>query len=184
VHGDRVMVIDAPRPLTREHEKADALITNKHDVTLLMRFADCVPIFLYDPVKQVIGIAHAGWMGTVKKIGLKTVQKMETVFGVNPGDVLAGIGPSIGPNEYEIGDDVIEAVRVAFPDDVEDLLLKKQNGSVHLDLWSANRLALIEAGVARIEIAGISTAAHTDDWFSHRAENGKTGRMGALIALR
>ncbi len=184
VHGDRVMVIDAPRPLTREHEKADALITNKHDVTLLMRFADCVPIFLYDPVKQVIGIAHAGWMGTVKKIGLKTVQKMETVFGVNPGDVLAGIGPSIGPNEYEIGDDVIEAVRVAFPDDVEDLLLKKQNGSVHLDLWSANRLALIEAGVERIEIAGISTAAHTDDWFSHRAENGKTGRMGALIALR
>jgi len=184
VHGERVMVIDKPRPLEEEHEKADALITAKDDVTLLMRFADCVPIFFYDPVRRVVGITHAGWMGTVKKIGLKTVNEMIRVFGCDPGDVIAGIGPSIGPDEYEVGENVIEAVRMAFPDDAEKMLFKKQNGSLHLDLWEANRLALVEAGVGRIEIAGISTAAHTGDWYSHRAEKGKTGRMGALIALR
>ena len=184
VHGDRVMVIDKPRPLEQEHEKADALITAKGDVALLMRFADCVPIFLYDSVQHVVGIAHAGWMGTVKKIGLTTVQEMTREFGCKPGDVIAGIGPSIGPDEYEVGENVIEAVRKSFPGDAEGLLLKKQNGSVHLDLWEANRLALFEAGVRRIELAKISTAANTDDWYSHRAENGKTGRMGAVIALR
>ena len=154
------------------------------NVTLFMRFADCVPVFLYDPVRRVVGIAHAGWLGTVKKIGFKTVQEMTNVFGCNPADVLAGIGPSIGPDQYEVGENVIGAIREAFPEDADALLLKKQNGAVHLDLWAANRLALIEAGVEHIEIAGISTAAHTDDWYSHRAENGKTGRMGALIALR
>jgi len=184
VHGDRVMVIDEPRPLAQEHEQADALITAKDGVTLFMRFADCVPIFLYDPVMRVAGIAHAGWMGSVKKIGLKTVQEMTRAFGCKPGDVMAGIGPSIGPEEYEVGENVIEAIREAFPQDVDELLIKKQNGSVHLDLWTANRLALVEAGVRQIEIAGISTAAHTNDWYSHRAENGKTGRMGALIALQ
>jgi purine-nucleoside/S-methyl-5'-thioadenosine phosphorylase / adenosine deaminase len=184
VHGDRVMVIEKPRPLEQNHAKADALITSHGNVTLLMRFADCVPIFLYDQVRRVVGIAHAGWMGTVKKIGLKTVQEMTRVFGCKPGDVMAGIGPSIGPDEYEVGENVIEEVRKSFPDDAENLLLEKQNGSVHLDLWEANRLTLVEAGLGRIEIAGISTAAHTDDWYSHRAENGKTGRMGALIALR
>ena len=184
VHGDRVMVIDEPRPLTQEHEQADALITAKDGVTLFMRFADCVPIYLYDPVRRVAGIAHAGWMGTVKKIGAKTVQEMTRNFGCKPGDVMAGIGPSIGPDEYEVGENVIEAIRDAFPDDVDTLLFEKQNRSVHLDLWAANRLALVEAGVRQIEIAGISTAAHTNDWYSHRAENGKTGRMGALIALQ
>lgn len=184
VHGDRVMVIDEPRPLMHEHEQADALITAKDGVTLFMRFADCVPIFLYDPVMRVAGIAHAGWMGSVKKIGLKTVQEMTRTFGCKPGDVMAGIGPSIGPEEYEVGENVIEAIREAFPQDVDELLIKKQNGSVHLDLWTANRLTLVEAGVRQIEIAGISTAANTNDWYSHRAENGKTGRMGALIALQ
>lgn len=184
VHGDRVMVVEKPRPLAQDHEKADALITAKRDVTLLMRFADCVPVFFYDPVKCVVGIAHAGWMGTVKKIGLKTVQEMTRVFGCKPGDVLAGIGPSIGPNEYEVGENVVSAIQVAFPGDTDELLIKKQNGSVYLDLWAANRLALVEAGVQKIETAGISTAANTADWYSHRAENGKTGRMGALITMR
>ena len=91
---------------------------------------------------------------------------------------------TIGPEEYEVGENVIEAIREAFPQDVDELLIKKQNGSVHLDLWTANRLTLVEAGVRQIEIAGISTAANTNDWYSHRAENGKTGRMGALIALQ
>jgi hypothetical protein len=178
------MVVDAPRPLEQEHEKADALLTANREVTLLMRFADCVPVFLYDPVQQVVGIAHAGWMGTVQKIGLKTVQEMTRSFDCKPADIMAGIGPSIGPQEYEVGEDVIAAVRTVFPGEVDALLLEGENGSVHLDLWAANRLTLIEAGVKQIELAGISTAAHTDDWFSHRAENGKTGRMGALIALR
>ena len=184
VHSDRVLVVDKPRPLDQEHIKADALITDKSHVTLLMRFADCVPVFFYDPVRIVAGIAHAGWMGTVKKIGLKTVQAMQSHFGCNPRDILAGIGPSIGPDEYEVGSDVINAVKRAFPGNDSKLLLNKRNGSVHLDLWKANQLTLAEAGVIHIEIAGISTAGNIQDWYSHRAENGKTGRLGALIAIQ
>jgi YfiH family protein len=183
VHSDRVVTARVPRPLDQEHEKADAIITDKRDVTLLMRFADCVPILLYDPVRHVTGIVHAGWKGTVMKIAMVTVAEMQRVFGCNPADVLAGIGPSIGPKEYEIGTDVVEQVRCAFPDSA-DTLLWKVNAHFHFDLWEANKLALTEAGVGHVEIARISTAVNTKDWYSHRAEKGRTGRFGALIALK
>lgn len=184
VHGDRIVVVNSPRPLEQRHEKADAIITSSNEVTLLMRFADCVPVFLYDPTKNVIGIVHAGWMGTVKKIVLKTVQEMNRIFGSMPGNILAGIGPSIGPEQYEVGADVIKETRRAFPEEVDRLLISKQNGTAYLNLWEANRIVLMKAGVQKIEVAQISTAANTHDWYSHREEKGKTGRFGALIALR
>jgi YfiH family protein len=183
VHSDTVIAVDTPRPLQHEHEKADAIITANPQVTLFMRFADCVPILLYDPVWHVTGVVHAGWMGTVKKIPVATVAEMKRIFGCRAEDLIAGIGPSIGPDEYEIGLDVIRQVESAFPNGADELLLRA-NGRIHFDLWQANKLALAEAGVEKIEIAKISTASHTEDWYSHRAEKGKTGRFGALIALR
>jgi polyphenol oxidase len=183
VHSADVIVADNPRPLDHPHIKADAIITNRVGVTLFMRFADCVPIFLYDPIKNVVGIVHAGWMGTVKRITSRCVESMITTFGCSPEDIQAGIGPSIGPDHYEVGENVIKAVHDNF-DHVVNQVLKNRNGSMYFDLWAANRLLLDQAGVKLIKIAGQCTACDVDHWYSHRAEKGKTGRFGALIALK
>ena len=114
VHSDIVITVEKPRGLDNDPVKADAIITKNPKVTLFMRFADCVPIFLYDPVMNVVGMVHAGWEGTVKKIASITVQAMQEQFGCNPQDILAGIGPSICATHYEIKQDVADQVRMAF----------------------------------------------------------------------
>jgi YfiH family protein len=182
IHSSRVVVADAPR---REQPiiQADGIITRSTDVTLLMRFADCVPILGYDPARRAIGIAHAGWKGTLDKTGPAMVEAMSSHFGSRPKDIRIVLGPSIGPDHYEIGQDVISGVMDVFEGQAE-AVLQHRNGQTSLDLWTANRLLLEGVGVEDIEIAGICTACHPDDWFSHRAEKGRTGRFGALIALR
>lgn len=160
----------------------DGLITNTRGIPLMLRFADCVPILLYDPMHRAIGIAHAGWRGTVAHVLTKTVNEMRAAFGTNPRDLIACIGPSIGPCCYEIGADVQEKVERAYPDTYELLLHK--NGSTHLNLWQANASQLRALGVEQIEIAKVCTADHTHDFYSWRRENANTGRFGALIALR
>jgi len=182
VHSAEVVTTVAPHYSRPPEFKADAILTDKPDVTLFMRFADCVPILLHDPKRQVVGIVHAGWQGTVKKILREVVNRLQNNYGSNPADLLAAIGPSIGPDHYEIGPDVIERVRAAFDGDAEGLL-ESRDGGVHLDLWKANRVILEQAGVENVEVAGLCTACHPDDWYSHRAQKGKTGRFGALIAL-
>jgi YfiH family protein len=148
-----------------------------------MRFADCVPILLYDPENSVVGIVHAGWQGTVKKIVQATVQKMVENYGSEPVEIRAVIGPSISAHHYEVGPEVVHQVHDAFGKTAEHLL-PSQNGSPHFDLWRANQHLLEQAGVEKIEISGLCTACLPDDWYSHRGEAGKTGRFGALIALR
>ncbi len=182
VHSAAVEVVRAPRgdgPLVQ----ADALVTDRPEVTLFMRFADCVPILLFDPVRAVVGIVHAGWLGTVRQVTRATIETMVRTYGCRPQDLRAGIGPSIGPDHYRVGDEVADQVRSAFPQ-TAPALLTARDGAIHLDLWAANRLQLEQAGVESIETAGICTACHVDDWYSHRAENGRTGRFGGLVALR
>lgn len=182
VHGITTACADRPRPLNAPHQKADIILTDKPEITLFMRFADCVPIFLYDPIQRVIGIVHAGWLGTVKKAAGQAVRQMAAVYGCLPANIIAGIGPSIGPHHYEVGEDVVRSVKSAFIED-SFRLLQEINGSYFFDLWSANRLNLEHEGVKTIETAEICTACNTSDWYSHRAEQGKTGRFGALLAM-
>ncbi len=182
VHGDRVFCTDGPRDPGTSHQKADAIITNRHNIVLLMLFADCVPIILYDPVQKAIGIAHAGWKGTVLKVAARAVEKMGICYGSQPANIRAVIGPSIGPDHYTVGSDVIQSVRDSFGL-VADDFIRSNNREVKLDLWEFNRFILEHAGVEHIEVAGICTACHTKDWFSHRAENGRTGRFGVLVGL-
>jgi YfiH family protein len=138
---------------------------------------------VHDPRNGVVGIAHAGWMGTLRDVATTTINAMKKNYGSNPADILACIGPSIGPDHYEIGADVILQVMQTFGDESE-ALLASHNGKIHFNLWETNRRLLERAGVGQIEISGICTACHTDDWFSHRAEKGRTGRFGALICLQ
>lgn len=182
VHGREVVCVEAPRSPDAPHLKADAILTNRPEVSLFMRFADCVPVLLVDPERRVAGIVHAGWQGTVKRAPQAAIEVMGGCYGSRPEDVRACIGPSIGPDHYEVGPEVAAQFQSSFGSRAAELL-SLRDGRYHLDLWAANRLTLQECGVKQIEVSGICTTCHLDDWYSHRGENGKTGRFGALLAL-
>ena len=179
VHGTEVVVVAAQPgdPLTQ----ADALITNERSVTLFLRFADCVPILLFDPVRRVTGIAHAGWRGTVAGMAQNVVRAMVAKYGCIAADILAGIGPAVGPARYEVGAEVADAARAAFPHESD--ILQVRAGKTYLDLWTANAAALRSAGVSSIEVAQLCTAENNNEFFSHRGDNGQSGRFGALIGM-
>ena len=183
VHGAESICAVTPRPDSEPTQKADIIFTDKPNLTLYMRFADCVPILMHDPKKNIIGIGHAGWMGTLRGVATAMVETAAQQYGSKPEDIIAGIGPSIGSDHYEVGTDVIEQAQQKFQGELDQVLIPQPNGRIHFDLWRANQLLLEKAGVSNIEIAGICTACNTQDWFSHRAEKGHTGRFGALIAL-
>lgn len=181
VHGAEVArVTQADNGTWVEH--VDGLITDEPGCVLSMNFADCTPIFLYDPRRRAIGLGHAGWRGTVVDLPGAMVRSMAEQFGSDPADLVAAVGPCIGPCCYEVGDEVIDSVRTAFaaPDE-----LLRQNGGPrpHFDLPEANRRNLSAAGVKSIELSNYCTACHTDLFFSHRAEKGRTGRFGTVFAL-
>jgi YfiH family protein len=131
----------------------------------------------------VIGIAHAGWRGTVQGIGGQMIRLMVETYGCVPHQIRAAIGPSIGPDHYQVGDEVVEAVRAHFGT-LEGLVsYDAWDYSAYLNLWAANELDLRRSGVNHVEVAGICTACHTDEFYSHRAEQGKTGRFAGVISL-
>ena len=182
VHSTDVIWTSGNRPASVRHRKADAILTDRSEVTLFMRFADCVPIILHDPVKHVAGLVHAGWLGTVGGIVRETIQAMQFAYHSQPENILAVIGPSIAQHHYEVGSEVIEQVEDAFGDTAGEFLDHKGE-KANFDLWGANRYQLEAMGITKIEVTGICTACNLQDWFSHRGEKGNTGRFGALIAL-
>lgn len=182
VHGSRVALV---RPDDRGQviPATDALITDAPSVALMLRFADCLPVLLYDPVRRAIGLAHAGWRGTVKGIVAKTVSAMVEAYRSRPADIVAGLGPCIGPCCYQVGAEVIELVKARF-NHWQGLLRPQGDGSLHFDLWEANRRQLVELSVKGIEVSQLCTACRTDDFFSHRAEEGRTGRFAVILGMR
>lgn len=188
VHGREVAVLDhhAAAEGARDFRclgQADAIITDQVGFVLMTLYADCVPVYLYDPVKHVAGLAHAGWRGTVAGTPAACVEKMAGTFGSQPRDLVATIGPSIGPCCYEVGPEVVLALEEAFP---RSAVTIRNGGRTMADLWTANAAGLVQVGLAtgRIHVTGLCTACRRDLFFSYRAEGGKTGRMGACIALR
>jgi YfiH family protein len=152
------------------------LITGSPEKTLMLRFADCTPVLLADTKRRVVGAVHAGWRGSAVRAASAAVEGLSDALGSSPSDLVAGVGPAIGPCCYRVGKDVEEA----FAD--RPWLLADGK----LDLWEANRQALIEAGVPakHIEVAGICTQCNADRFFSHRANGGQpAGRFAALIRL-
>ncbi len=183
VHSADTVIADEPPPGRRWLARADGIVTNRPDVPLTMRFADCVPILFYDPAHRAIGMAHAGWRGVVRQAAVSTLRTMQAAYGTDPDRVQVAIGPSIGPDHYQVGPEVVDAVDQTFGT-THGLIRRASDGSSYLDLWEANRLALERAGVRQIEVAGICTASNVSEFYSHRAERGRTGRFGAIIALR
>lgn len=163
----------------------DALMTDVPGTPLMLCFADCTPILLFDPAHRAAAVAHGGWKGTVCSIAAKTVRAMADAFGTRPEDCLAAIGPAIGPCCYEVGGEVAEEFRKAFPQFAERIL-SEENGKIRLDLWQANRLQLEDAGLlpGHIDAAGVCTSCHARTFFSYRAEGPAIGRIAAVMAIR
>jgi len=138
-------------------------------------------LLFFDPVAGAVGLGHAGWRGTMQNVVGAVVQAMADTFGSRPADIRLVIGASIGVCCYQVGDDVLRAARASFAD--PESLFDRSRGDVRFDLWAANRRQAEAAGVGEIIVSGICTACHTADFFSHRAEQGRTGRFGAFIGL-
>lgn len=192
VHGDRVMVVgsdDRGKGAFRESDirHADGLMTREARVALVTFYADCVPLFFLDPIRKAIALSHAGWRGTVARIGAKTLEKMSREFGTRPEECLIGIGPSIGPCCFEVDLPVAQQFAKAF-DKYDDMIIKPglEPGKYQIDLWMANALQLKDMGVPprNITVAGMCTSCYQTLFFSHRRDKAHTGRMAAMLMLK
>ena len=183
VHGNAILLAD-PDHRGKSLGKADGLITNTPGIPLLQRYADCTPILIYDPEHHAAGIAHAGWQGVVHRTAEALVRAMTDAFDSDPADMTAAVGPAIGPCCYEVGPEVVEAIRASQRDPDALLRPSARAGRAYLDLWRANARQLRDAGVDQVEVAGLCTACHTDIFFSHRGDRGRSGRFGMVIMLR
>ena len=226
VNVRKVTAEDAGGGLTRErgYTDVDGLITDVPGIVLSTFYADCVPLYFVDPVHRAIGMSHSGWRGTVARMGEVTLRAMEREYGTKPGDVICAIGPSICQDCYEVGEDVAEAFREAFPGHEEEILQKKspqraenaENGrnerqgergqqdereqrvegrmqeknaesgqKYQLDLWKANEIVLLRAGVLpeHLAVTDICTCCNPKILFSHRASHGKRGNLGGFLCL-
>lgn len=170
----------------RDYKDIDGLITDVPGLVLSTFYADCVPLYFVDPVHRAIGLSHSGWRGTVKRMGAETLYTMQQNYGTKPEEVICVIGPSICQDCYEVGEEVAEEFLRAFPQKAEELLKKKPDGKYQLDLWRANEIILMEAGVKRehLSVMGLCTCCNSRLLFSHRASKGKRGNLGAFLSLK
>lgn len=182
-HGTEIRKIDAGFMQSDSKEQAellhgiDALVTNIPEVCIGVTTADCVPVFLYDTIRQVVAVAHAGWRGTCAKIVSKTIHLMLCEYNCKPEDIQAVIGPSISVQAYQVGEELYTAFQEAgFP--VDQIFVRKDTG-LYLDLWKANELLLLSEGIVsnRIAIANRCTYTEYELFFSARRLGIKSGRM-------
>ena len=195
VHGIEIREVTDPGTTREQLEGVDALVTNVPGVAISVRTADCIPVLLYDPVRKAVAAVHAGWRGTVQHISSKVIDRMRELYGTDAADLRAVIGPGIGPDSFQVGQEVADAfAQAGFP---MDWILKDcgpkaptsdnpMNGGLHIDLWKANRWLLEQAGVKpeNIQVAGICTYQNNDHFFSARREGTKCGRIINCIKLK
>lgn len=164
--------------------ETDGLVTNQRGIALMTMYADCVPVLFYEPELHVIGVCHCGWKGTVGKIAAGMADIMATEYNCDRKQILAAIGPSISRAAYEVDLPVLEQFRQAF-DFADQLITPVDAAHGKVDLWEANRLQLLEAGLqdSNIDVSGLCTCQNHQIFFSHRADHGKTGRNAAMIMM-
>ena len=190
VHGDKVVKLDASNRPAHGGSlgQGDGLITNETNIPILILVADCLPVLFFDPLHKAIGLAHAGWRGTVSHVAAKTLLAMGEAYGTRPEEVKAALGPCIGSCCYEVGEEVQKEFAHVFPWH-EQVLQRSSPGHWKLNLAEANARQLMEIGVKEDNLlrSGLCTVGNIGLFYSHRAEasEGKpTGRVGALMMLR
>ncbi len=184
----RVTEEDRGKGITRpqDYHDIDGLITDVHGLCLVTSFADCVPLYFVDPVRQAIGMSHSGWRGTAARMGAKTIMAMSEAFGTDPADLVCAVGPSICQKCYEVSEDVAEAFYESFKNEQADaILLNKGGGKYQLDLWKANALILTNAGVRpeNIAVTDVCTSCCDRLLWSHRKTGGRRGGGAAFMQL-
>ena len=177
VHGCRVVEAAAG---TDPVEEADAVTTASPGVAACVSVADCVPVLLADPRSGAVAAVHAGWRGTLSGAAAEGVRALVTRHGARVADLLVAIGPSIGPCCFEVSRDLAER----FRDALGPTVATARNQGSRVDLWRSNALALRAAGIPRrqVEVLGRCTACEPDTFFSHRRDDGRTGRHVAFVA--
>ena len=196
VNVRKVSMADAGKGLVRErdYQDVDGLITNEPGLVLSTFFADCVPLYFVDPVHRAIGMSHSGWRGTVARMGRVTLEAMQREYGTKPEDVICAIGPSICQDCYEVSWDVAEEFAKEFSGHEQEILMESPKNEAiqeqadkkyQLNLWRANEIVLLEAGVKKehIAVTDICTCCNPDVLFSHRASHGKRGNLGGFLCL-
>ena len=175
VHGKAVLLARQPG----HHEGYDALISDQKGIFITVGTADCTPILVYDPVREAVAAIHAGWRGTAQQVAREALLTMQAAFGTQPADCHAYIGTCIDQDNYEVDGNVARHF------DDEHKREDKERGKWFVSLKKANKAQLIEMGVpdGQIEVSPYSTFSNNNDYFSHRKENGTTGRMLAVIGL-
>lgn len=166
-------------------ESMDGLYTNEKGVTLVTHYADCVPLFFYAPKYGMIGMAHAGWRGTVAEIGKKMVEIWTNEEGIPASEIEVGIGPSIGPCHFEVDEDVANAFSMQFPN-ASFISYDSEKNKYRIDLWECNKQSLLKAGILEehVMVSSICTCCHDQIFFSHRKTGGKRGTLGAFMSLK
>lgn len=164
----------------------DALVTDMPGICIAVSTADCAPVLVYAPDKDVVAAIHAGWRGTVKQIVAKTIRYMVAHYSCNPSCMLAGIAPSICKDSFEVGDEVVEAFQATGVDMSRIMERNIHTGKAHIDLWEANRIQLLQSGLQpeHIEISGICTFQYHNDFFSARRLGIKSGRILSGIMIK
>lgn len=185
----RVTEDDAGKGITRErdYQDIDGLITDVPGMTLVTFYADCVPLYFLDPVHRAIGLSHSGWRGTVARMGQVTMEAMGREYGSKPEDIIVCIGPSICQDCYEVGEEVAAEFRGAFSKEYwPELLREKPDGKFLLNLWRANEIVLLGAGVKadNIQITDICTHCNPDYLFSHRTMGNERGNLAAFLSIK
>ena len=169
----------------RDYTDIDGLITNVPNLVLVTFYADCVPLYIVDPVHHAIGLSHSGWRGTVARMGKCTLDAMHREYGTEAADVYCAIGPSICQDCYEVSEDVVVQFEQTFTGHESEILINKGNGKYQLDLWKANEIVLLKAGVKpeHLAVTDVCTCCNPELLFSHRASHGKRGNLGAFLCL-
>lgn len=172
---------------SRDYQNIDGLVTNIPGITLVTFYADCVPLYIVDPVHKAIGLSHSGWRGTVHRMGRETLEIMRKEYGTDPSDVIVCIGPSICQDCFEVGGEVTAEFAAEFAAQYhEELFYQKDNGKYQLDLWRANQIVFEEAGVPEVQIhtTDICTRCNPNYLFSHRMFGEKRGNLAAFLGLK
>lgn len=188
-HFHKVTKEDCGKGITRESDikEIDGLVTDVPGIPVITFYADCVPLFFYDPVKNVVAMAHSGWRGTVERIGAKMISFMEREYGCESGDIVCAIGPSICQSCYEVSEDVaLHFLEVFGEGHGRELLYRKENGKYQLNLHKACEITLLEAGILpeHLDVTDLCTCCNPDFFFSHRASHGMRGNLAGVMMIR
>lgn len=171
----------------KDYTDIDGLLTDEPGLVLATFYADCVPLYFVDTKRRAIALAHSGWRGTAARMGRCVAEKMKEVYGTDPADIVAAIGPSICQACYEVSEDVADVFAQEFrgKGQADEILINKGGGKYQLNLWRANEIVLTEEGIPaeQIQVTDICTCHNSDYLFSHRASQGRRGNLGAFLGL-